>query len=57
MNLTGHVTVVTGVVGEPSSPIGFWVNDPLGGGGVYWSAGAVAANIARDPGRQAVVVY
>ncbi|MBI3889143.1 C39 family peptidase [Candidatus Saccharibacteria bacterium] len=58
MNLTGHVTVVTGVVGEPSSPVGFYVHDPLDGGkDEYWSAGAVAANIARDPYGQAVVVY
>lgn len=57
MNLTGHVTVVIGVKGEPSNPIGFWVNDPLNGGTQYWSLGAVAANIARDPYRQAVVVY
>lgn len=55
-NYSGHATVVTGVVGEPHAPIGFYVNDPLGGAS-YWSAGAVAANIARDPDRQAVVVY
>lgn len=57
MNLTGHVTTVIGVKGEPSNPLGFWVNDPLGGGTQYWSVGAVAANIARDPDRQAVVIY
>lgn len=56
MNLTGHVTVVTGVRGEPSAPLGFWVNDPLRGA-QYWTAAQVAANIARDPYRQAVVVY
>ena len=56
MNLTGHVTVVTGVKGEPSKPLGFWVNDPLRGA-QYWTVGQVAANIARDPYRQAVVVY
>lgn len=57
MNQTGHVTVVVGVKGEPSAPLGFWVNDPLAGYTQYWSAGAVAANISRDPYRQAVVVY
>lgn len=57
MNLTGHVTTVIGVQGEVSNPIGFWVNDPLAGGTQYWSVAAVAANIARDPDRQAVVVY
>jgi len=57
MNLTGHVTVVVGVQGEPSAPLGFWVNDPLVGSTQYWSASSVAANIARDPYRQAVVVY
>lgn len=56
MNLTGHATVVIGVRGEPSAPLGFWVNDPLSGTS-YWSTGAVEANIARDPYRQAVVVY
>lgn len=56
MNLTGHVTVVTGVKGEPSAPLGFWVNDPLRGA-QYWTAAQVAANIARDPYRQAVVVF
>lgn len=56
MNLTGHATVVIGVKGEPSAPLGFWVSDPLSGTS-YWSAGAVEANIARDPYRQAVVVY
>lgn len=56
MNLTGHATVVIGVKGEPSNPLGFWVNDPLGGTS-YWSTAAVNANIARDPDRQAVVVY
>lgn len=57
MNLTGHVTTVIGVQGEPSNPIGFWVNDPLTRGTQYWSATTVAANIARDPDRQAVVIY
>lgn len=57
MNLTGHVTTVIGVSGEPSNPLGFWVNDPLAGATQYWTAGAVSANIARDPDRQAVVVY
>lgn len=57
MNLTSHATLVTGVVGEPSRPIGFWVSDPLSGGSAYWSAAAVSANISRDPSAQAVVVY
>lgn len=57
MNLTGHVTTVIGVQGEASNPIGFWVNDPLAKSAQYWPAAAVAANIARDPDRQAVVVY
>lgn len=57
MNLTSHATLVTGVVGEPSQPIGFWVSDPLSGANAYWSAAAVAANISRDPDGQAVVVY
>jgi uncharacterized protein YvpB len=56
MNLTGHVTVVTGVVGEPHAPLGFYVHDPYRTSS-YWSTGEVAANIARDPYGQAVVVY
>ena len=56
MNLTGHARVAIGVVGEPSNPIGFWVNDPLSGT-AYWSAGALAGNMSLDPDRQAVVVY
>ena len=57
MNQTGHATVVIGVKGEPTSPLGFWVNDPLRGTTSYWSRGAVDANITRDPDRQAVLVY
>ena len=56
MNLTGHATTVTGVKGEPSNPIGFWVNDPLRGA-LYWTTAQVNANIALDPDRQAVVIY
>ncbi|MCA9336183.1 C39 family peptidase, partial [Candidatus Saccharibacteria bacterium] len=56
MNLTGHATTVTGVKGEPSNPIGFWVNDPLRGAS-YWTTAQVNANIALDPDRQAVVIY
>ncbi len=56
MPSTGHARTVTGVSGEPNAPLGFWVNDPLYGAR-YWSAGELAANIALDPDRQAVVVY
>ena len=56
MHITGHARTVTGVVGEPDRPLGFWVNDPLYGR-QYWSAGELAANMALDPYRQAVVVY
>lgn len=56
MHVTGHARTITGVVGEPQNPIGFWVNDPLYGT-QYWTAGSLAANIALDPYRQAVVVY
>ena len=56
MNVTSHATAVIGVRGEPSAPLGFWVNDPLKGA-QYWSTEEVDANIARDPYRQAVVVY
>ena len=56
MHETGHARAVTGVVGEPTNPIGFWVSDPLYGER-YWSAGALSANMSLDPHRQAVVVY
>lgn len=56
MNLTSHSGVVTGVLGDPSDPIGFWVNDPSGGAS-YWTASRFAANINRDAYHQAVVVY
>lgn len=56
MNISSHATVVTGVVGEPYAPIGFWVNDPRGGVS-YWSSAQVRTNIARDAYAQAVVVY
>ena len=56
MNLTSHSGIVTGVLGDPSDPIGFWINDPSGGAS-YWTASRFAANISRDAYRQAVVVY
>ncbi len=56
MNRSSHATVVTGVVGSVSSPIGFWVSDPMKSSVEYWSAGSVAANIAQDADRQAVVI-
>ena len=56
MNLTGHATVVTGVNGEPSNPLGFWVNDPLKGS-YYLTANQTAHSISLDPDRQAVVIY
>jgi uncharacterized protein YvpB len=56
MNLTGHARVVTGVKGEPSNPIGFWISDPLSGTS-YWTASQVTANINLDAYKQAVVVY
>ena len=56
MNLTSHVSTVIGVHGEPTNPIGFWVNDPLAGGTQYWTAGQLAADIARDVSGQAVVI-
>ena len=57
MQLTSHVRTITGIVGEPHAPLGFWVHDPLTGGPRYWSAGELANNLALDPDRQAVVVY
>lgn len=56
MNISSHARTVIGVKGEPGSPVGFWVSDPLTGI-KYWSASSLAANINLDPYRQAVVVY
>lgn len=57
MNNASHSTVVIGVKGDASRPLGFWVNDPLAGATRYWTVGQVNANISLDAYRQAVVVY
>lgn len=57
MNLASHARVITGVYGEPSNPIGFWVNDPLLDSAVYWTAASLQADINKDAYHQAVVVY
>lgn len=57
MNKAGHARTVIGVKGDPSNPIGFWVNDPLNGYTAYWTAGQLQANINLDPYRQAVSVW
>lgn len=57
MNLTGHVRIAIGVIGEPDDPLGFWVNDPLSSSTTYWAAGSLSANMGLDPDRQAVVIY
>jgi uncharacterized protein YvpB len=52
-----HARVVTGVVGRPESPVGFYVNDPATGTSSYWSAGSLVANMSAAAGsNQAVVV-
>ena len=56
MNITGHAMTVIGVKGEPSSPIGFWINDPLSSGTKYWTAAELQATINLDVYHQAVVV-
>lgn len=56
MNRSSHATVVVGVVGNSSSPVGFWVSDPMKSNVEYWTTGQVAANIAQDAYRQAVVI-
>lgn len=53
----GHARVVTGVKGEPSQPIGFWINDPLRGT-FYWTASQLQANLRTNPyGGMAVSIY
>lgn len=56
MNITSHARLVTGVKGEPSNPVGFWVSDPLSGVSL-WSTSSMAANMNLDTAHQAVVVY
>lgn len=56
MNRSSHATLVVGVKGEPSSPVGFWVSDPLKSGVEYWTTSQVSNNIAQDADRQAVVI-
>lgn len=53
-----HARTLVGVVGKPSSPLGFYVNDPLSGQ-KYWSAGSLMAdmNAKGNLSNQAVVVY
>lgn len=57
MNRASHATLVVGVQGEPTSPIGFWVNDPLSGSTQFWSTAQVRANIAQDAYGQAVAIH
>lgn len=52
-----HVRLVVGVKGEPSNPVGFYINDPITGS-EYWSVSRLAANMsAAGPANQAVVIY
>ncbi len=51
-----HVRLVVGVRGKASSPVGFYVNDPINGT-LYWTAGELAHNVSRAGGaNQAVAV-
>jgi uncharacterized protein YvpB len=56
MNLTSHARTITGVEGNPTNPIGFWVSDPISGAS-FWTAAEVQASINLDAYQQAVVVY
>lgn len=52
-----HVRLVVGVVGEPGSPQGFYVHDPITGT-AYWSAGQLIGNTQKaGAANQAVVVH
>lgn len=54
-----HARTLVGVVGKPSAPIGFWVNDPINGSHKYWTAGALISHMNQhgNLSNQAVVVY
>lgn len=52
-----HVRLIVGVKGEPGSPLGFYIHDPISGP-TYWTAGQLAGNMAAaGPANQAVVIY
>jgi hypothetical protein len=53
-----HTRVVVGVVGRPSDPIGFYINDPATGLQYYWTTAQLLANmnIFGPVSNQAVVV-
>lgn len=51
-----HVRLVVGVKGKASSPVGFYINDPINGT-LYWTAGELAYNVSRaGSANQAVAV-
>lgn len=51
-----HVRLVVGVKGKASSPIGFYINDPINGT-LYWTAAELAHNLAQaGAANQAVAV-
>lgn len=53
MNASSHARIVTGVKGEPSNPVGFWVSDPYKGQ-FYWTASQLAHDISLDAYQQAI---
>ncbi len=51
-----HTRTVVGVKGEPSNPLGFWINDPASGRQVYWSTAQMIGDAQRGA-NQAVAIY
>ena len=53
-----HVRTVYGVAGNPSNPVGFYINDPLYGR-LYWSTAQLQANMSFGYrlSSQGVIVY
>jgi uncharacterized protein YvpB len=53
-----HARLVVGVVGSPSAPAGFYINDPIYGS-FYWSTGQLIANMSFNGllPSQGVIVY
>ena len=52
-----HVRLIVGVKGEPSNPVGFYVNDPISGQ-LYWTRQQFVANTsAAGPAAQLLAVH
>jgi uncharacterized protein YvpB len=57
--LSAHARVVTGVVGSPDNPSGFYINDAWGGKTYYWTTAQLLSslNVHGSVSNMGVVVY